>query len=182
MTFEELDIAGVYLITPQFIGDDRGGFFRYYCREEFAAITTSEFVQMNHSINHQKGTLRGLHYQLPPHSEEKVVRCIHGSIQDVFVDLRAGSPTFLKWSSVQLSAANRKILFLPKGIAHGFITLEDHTELLYQHSAYYAPDFERGIHFSDPRLNIQWELEASVVSDRDRSHPTLDEHFNGLIL
>lgn len=180
MNITELDIKGVYKITPKVIGDERGGFFRYYCKNEFSDLTKSEFVQMNHSFNTLKGTLRGLHYQQPPHAEDKLVRCVKGKIWDVFIDLRKESPTFLQWRSAVLSEENKEMLFLPKGIAHGFITLEDDTHVLYHHTEYYHPESERGFRHDDQKLNIDWPVEMSNISQRDEEHPFIADSFKGL--
>lgn len=173
-------IEGVYVIQPHVISDERGGFFRTFCKKEMAELKMREPVQMNHSINHKKATLRGLHYQLAPHREQKLIRCISGSVFDVFVDLRENSPTFLQWGAVELSAVNKNMVFLDDGIAHGFITLEDNTELLYQHSEFYAPQFEAGIRFDDPKLAIEWPLNPEIVSERDLNHPTISSNFKGI--
>ncbi len=173
-------IQGVSLIAPRVLEDDRGAFFRTFCQQEMKSLNMRPSVQMNHSINHKRGTLRGLHYQLPPHREQKLIRCISGSVFDVFVDLRADSATFLQWGAVELSAENKQILFLDEGIAHGFITLEDNTQLLYQHSEFYAPEYEAGIRFDDPMLSIEWPFEPKIISERDRNHPTLSPTFNGI--
>lgn len=180
MIFEEQAIQEVFLICPKIIEDNRGVFFRSFCKREFEKITDTEFVQINHSINFKKGTLRGIHYQLPSFAEEKIIRCIQGSVFDVFVDLRKNSPTFLNWGSVILSAENKKSLFLPKGIAHGFLTLADDSQLLYQHSEFYTPDFEAGIRYDDPKLNIQWPTKPFGISERDKQHPFLTADFNGI--
>ena len=180
MRIEEREIAGVFSIIPHVLEDERGGFFRTYCKNELAKITDSEFVQMNHSINLKKGTLRGLHFQTPPHSEDKIVRCIRGAVYDVFVDVRKDSPTFLQWGSRLLSAENKELLFLPRGIAHGFITLEDQTELLYQHSNFYTPNSEGALRYNDPILSITWPIEPIVISERDKNHPLLTPDFKGI--
>ena len=180
MKIVELNINGVHKITPVVHSDERGEFYRYYCSKEFKKFTDVDFVQMNHSINHKKGTLRGMHYQLPPKGEEKLIRCVKGKIFDVFVDLRANSPTFLQWDSVILSEENKEMLFLPKGIAHGFITLEDETHILYQHSEYYSPEHERGFRYDDKLINIDWPIKIETISARDEEHPFLDAEYNGL--
>ena len=180
MNFEETDIKRVFKVIPRVLGDDRGGFFRFFCKKEFAAITSKQFVQMNHSINAKKGTLRGLHYQQPPHAEDKLVRCVKGKIWDVFIDLRKESPTFLQWRSAVLSEENKEMLFLPKGIAHGFITLEDDTHVLYHHTEYYNPESERGFRYDDQKLKIDWPVEMSNISQRDEEHPFIADSFKGL--
>jgi dTDP-4-dehydrorhamnose 3,5-epimerase len=181
MKFEEHElIRGVYLITPTVLHDERGEFFRVYCKSVFEQITDKEFVQMNHSINYKKGTLRGLHYQVKPCQEQKIVRCISGRIQDVFVDLREGSSSFLKYGFYILDSSHPQMLFLPEGIAHGFITLEDNTQLLYQHSEFYNPQSEKGILFNDPLLKIQWLETPLIISERDKNHPQLTNNFKGI--
>jgi dTDP-4-dehydrorhamnose 3,5-epimerase len=182
VNFEEHHISGVYTIEPQVISDDRGHFFRTYCENEFAALGVNRWVQMNHSHNAKKGTLRGMHYQLPPHEEKKLIRCVSGGIIDVFIDLRADSETFLEWGSVELSAANKRSIFLPEGIAHGFITMEDNSDLIYHHSAFYTSDGEAGIRFDDPSIGINWPIDPSIVSERDLSHTNLTSTFKGIKL
>lgn len=173
-------IAGVYVVVPRLLEDERGTFFRTYCKREFADLGIQEWVQMNHSINLKKGTLRGMHYQLPPHKEQKLIRCVSGKVFDVFVDLRSDSNTFLQWGSVELSAQNKQSLLLPEGIAHGFITLEDDTQLIYQHSEFYAPDSEAGLRYNDPKLAIEWPMEPCSISERDLNHPLISLNFKGL--
>jgi len=180
MRINELNIQGVYEIIPELREDNRGGFFRYFCAEEMKNITQDSFVQMNHSFNNKAGTLRGMHYQLPPHSEGKLIRCIRGAVQDVFIDLREGSPTLLEHASIELSETNHRLIYLPPGIAHGFITLQDNTELLYHHTAFYNPEAERGIRFDDPNLSIDWTRQVEVISERDQSHPKLPANFTGI--
>lgn len=180
MILHKLEINGPILIEPQIQEDNRGGFFRFYCKRELAEITSSEFVQMNHSINHKKGTLRGMHFQHSPYREEKIISCVRGKVFDAFIDLRKDSPTFLKWSSVILSDQNNYLLYLPEGFAHGFITLEDDSHLLYQHSEFYAPGFEGGIRYDDRLINIQWPFPPEVISDRDLDHPLLTNKFKGI--
>lgn len=182
MNFEELKIKGAYKITPKLIKDNRGSFFRSYCQNEFSEITDKQFVQMNQSINYSKGTLRGLHYQIPPYSEEKFIRCIKGEIFDVIVDLRKDSKTFLQWQGINLSEINKELIFIPQGIAHGFITLSDNTHVLYQHTAFYSPNFERGIRYDDDRLKIEWPVDIQCISEKDLKHPSLTKEFKGLVL
>jgi len=179
---KECSIKGVFEITPEILEDQRGFFYRAFCKEEFKKITSSEFVQVNHSFNRSKNTLRGLHYQNPPHCEEKIIRCVSGSIFDVFVDLRYNSDTFLHWGSIHLTAQLRNMIFIPKGIAHGFLTLEDNTELIYHHSEFYSPDHESGLKYSDPRIAIHWPEEISIISERDNNHPLIENIYKGLVL
>jgi len=181
MTFTETLLKGSYVIELNAFTDDRGWFARTYCKNEFAAIGhTAEWVQMNHSFTKDKGAIRGMHYQLPPFSEIKMVRCIAGAVNDVIIDLRKNSPTFLQWFGVELSAQNKKMLYIPEGFAHGFQTLQNDCELIYHHSQFYTPGAEGGIQFDDPKLNISWPLPVTNISERDNRHPLLDENFKGL--
>ena len=181
MTFNETLLKGSYVIELNAFTDDRGWFARTYCKNEFAAIGhTAEWVQMNHSFTKDKGAIRGMHYQLPPFSEIKMVRCIAGAVNDVIIDLRKNSPTFLQWFGVELSAQNKKMLYIPEGFAHGFQTLQNDCELIYHHSQFYTPGAEGGIQFDDPKLNISWPLPVTNISERDNRHPLLDENFKGL--
>lgn len=172
MIFKELPLAGAFLIEPERIGDERGFFARTWCREEFEARGLSaEIVQCNLSFNKKKGTLRGMHYQAPPHEEVKIVRCTMGAIYDVIIDLRPGSPTRRKRAALELTAENHIMLYVPKGFAHGFQTLEDNTEVFYQMSEYYHPESARGVRWDDPVFGIRWPQANPILSDRDRSHP-----------
>ena len=181
MTFTETVLKGSYVIELDTFTDDRGWFARTYCKNEFSTIGhTSEWVQMNHSFTKQQGAIRGMHYQLPPFSEIKMVRCIAGAVFDVIIDLRKGSPTFLKWFGTELSAENKKMLYIPEGFAHGFQTLRNDCELIYHHSQFYTPGAEGGIKFNDPKINISWPLPVTNISERDNQHPLLDENFKGL--
>jgi dTDP-4-dehydrorhamnose 3,5-epimerase len=181
MIFTETKLPGSYTIELEPFIDERGWFARYFCMNEFAQIGhIKEWLQMNHSCTSKKGSLRGMHYQLPPFSEIKLVRCIAGAVFDVIVDVRKDSSTFLQWFGAELSAANKKMMYIPEGFAHGFQCLADDCELLYHHTEYYKPNVEGGIKFDDAKINIQWPLSITVISDRDRSHPYLDEHFKGI--
>lgn len=181
MIFTELPLKGAFIIEPKIFADERGQFYRYFCKNEFSAIGHhKEWVQMNHSYTAKKATIRGMHYQLPPFSEIKYLRCIAGKIWDVIVDIREGSPTFLQWMGVELSAENKKALYIPEGFAHGFETLTDDCELIYHHSAFYTAGMEGGLRYDDPRLHISWPLEPVCLSERDRSHPFINEPFQGI--
>ena len=183
MNFVELSMKGSYLITPEVREDDRGWFGRTYCKNEFASIGhRTEWVQMNHSSTKKAGTIRGMHYQIPPFSEIKLIRCIRGAVYDVIIDLREGSPTFLKWEGIELSEENRRSIYIPEGFAHGFQSLLDDSDLIYHHSAIYASQYERGIRYDDPMIGIQWPREAGKISERDRQHPSLEKDFNGIKL
>jgi dTDP-4-dehydrorhamnose 3,5-epimerase len=172
MRFTETKVAGVFLIEPEPIADERGFFARTWCREEFADHgLTAELAQANISFNHRKGTLRGLHYQAAPHAEAKLVRVTRGAIWDLALDLRRDSPTYLAWFGAELSDANRHMLYVPEGCAHGFLTLTDDAEVAYQMSAPYAPKAARGVRFDDPAFGIEWPGEVVVINERDRSYP-----------
>ena len=180
MKFIPTILNGSFTIQLDPINDERGWFARYFCKKEFSTIGhNKEWVQMNHSFSLKKGTLRGMHFQKPPYSEIKLVRCIQGSVFDVIIDLRKDSPTFLKWVGTELSAENKLMMYIPEGFAHGFQTLEDNSGLLYMHTAYYSPEAESGLRYNDPQVNISWPLEISEISMRDTNHDIL-EKFNGL--
>jgi dTDP-4-dehydrorhamnose 3,5-epimerase len=181
MIFTPTGLPGSYIIEPVPFSDERGWFARTYCKNEFAQIGhEAEWVQLNHSFTRQKGTTRGMHYQLPPFSEIKLVRCIAGAVLDVIIDIRKDSAHFLQWVAVELSAANKKMMYIPAGFAHGFQALTDDCELLYHHSQFYTPGMEGGLHHADPKLNISWALPLTNISDRDAQHPFLDENFKGV--
>jgi dTDP-4-dehydrorhamnose 3,5-epimerase len=174
-------LGGVYLVDVEKIEDERGFFARSFCQNEFKALgLDSSIAQCNMSFNRKRGTLRGLHYQASPHEESKLVRCSSGAIWDVIADLRSNSPTFGKWFSVELSASNRRALYVPSGFAHGFQTLADNSEVLYQMSTLYNSDSGRGIKWNDPYLSISWPLDVSAISPRDQSFPILTE--SGLLI
>ncbi|WP_367848648.1 dTDP-4-dehydrorhamnose 3,5-epimerase [Rhodoferax sp. WC2427] len=173
--FQPTPLAGLWLAQRQPIRDARGFFARFYCAQEFAAIgVVQPLAQINHSFSHQPGTLRGLHFQHPPHAETKVVSCLSGRIFDVAVDLRSGSPTFLQWFGVELSAQAQNSLVIPPGFAHGFQTLEPDSEILYLVTTAYSAEFEDGLHPLDPALAIDWPLPVAEISARDAQRPLLD--------
>jgi len=181
MKFVEPILQGAYLIMPDLLEDERGFFARTFCRREFEAKGLNpDIIQCNISFNKKRGTLRGMHYQVGPHGEAKLVRCTAGAIYDVIVDLRAESPTFKQWIAVELTAENHKMLYIPERFAHGFQTLNDNTEVIYHHSAYYSSENERGLRFDDSGLGIAWPLPVAVISDRDKNHPLMDENFQGI--
>lgn len=174
MIFRPTPLAEAYVIDLEKRGDDRGFFARVFCEKEFADKgLETKFVQINNSLSEHKGTLRGMHYQLEPHAEVKVVRCVRGSLYDVIIDMREDSPTYRQYFGVKLSAANRTMLYAPRGFAHGFITLEDATEAFYLASNFFSPESERGVRWNDPAVGIQWPIEPAVLSDKDRNHPDL---------
>jgi len=171
MTFHETNLAGVLEVLLELNIDERGFFARSWCEKEFGDHgLTTKVVQSNISQNRRRGTLRGIHYQASPFEETKVVRCIAGAIYDVAVDLRKDSPTFKQWYGAELSAENRKSLYIPKGCGHGFLTLADETEVLYLMSDLYNPEAARGVRWDDPAFQIDWPGEVQVISERDRTY------------
>lgn len=181
MIFTPTVLAGSFVIEPSVFEDDRGWFARFYCKNEFEAIGhKKEWVQLNHSFTKEKGTIRGMHYQLYPFREIKMVKCIAGAAYDVIIDLRKNSPTFLKWFGTELSAKNKRMLYIPEGFAHGFQCLQDNCELIYHHSEFYAPNSEAGVKYNDPMINISWPLPVANLSPRDESHAPLKENFKGI--
>jgi len=175
MIFNPTPIKGLYVIDLEKRGDDRGFFARAFCEREFAAHDlVTHFVQVNNSLSAQKGTLRGMHYQLAPKAETKLVRCIRGALYDVALDLRPGSPTFGQHYGAELTAENRRMMYVPKGFAHGFLTLAPDTEAFYFVDEFYAPDRERGVRWNDPKFKIQWPAEPVVLSDKDRTQRDFD--------
>jgi dTDP-4-dehydrorhamnose 3,5-epimerase len=170
--FVETALKGAWIVELEELRDGRGFFARAFCRDEFARHgLRPEVAQANMSFNHRAGTMRGMHYQVPPAAETKFIRCTSGAIWDVIVDLRPDSPTHLQHVAVELSATNRRALYVPELFAHGFMTLTDDAEVLYLVGERYAPGFERGIRHDDPALGIDWPLPATVISDKDRSWP-----------
>ena len=174
-------LAGLMVVRRQRIEDARGFLSRLYCQEELAEIGFTEpVVQINQTVTRAPGMVRGLHFQRPPHAEDKLVSCLRGEVYDVAVDLRAGSPTLRQWHAERLSAENGLSLFIPKGFAHGFQALTDDCELLYLHTASYAPEAEGAVNALDPALAIDWPLPVTEMSPRDRGHPLLDDDFAGI--
>jgi dTDP-4-dehydrorhamnose 3,5-epimerase len=172
MKFHQLRLSGAYRIELQPISDERGAFMRRFCAETFRAMgLESDLIQRSVSYNRHAGTLRGIHFQAPPHCEVKLVRCTRGALFDVMVDLRDGSPTWGQWHGEELTADNRSILYIPKGFAHGFQTLVDHTEVDYEIAPAHVPGAEGGFRFDDPTLGISWPIKAAIISDRDHSLP-----------
>jgi dTDP-4-dehydrorhamnose 3,5-epimerase len=181
MKFIKTPLKGAFIIELEPFRDERGFFARTFCKREFAAIGHSkEFVQFNHSMTFKKGTLRGMHYQVPPNTEIKLIRCISGRVYDVIIDLRKNSPTFLQYYGVILSAENLKMIYVPEGFAHGFQTLEDNTQLIYHHTAYYTPSDERGLNYNDTILDIKWPLEPKNMSEKDQKYTFINNTFKGI--
>ncbi len=177
MKFIETPLEGAYLIEIELISDHRGFFARSWCEREFGDHgLNSNLVQCNISFNTKKGTLRGMHYQIKPHEETKLVRCTQGSIYDVIIDIRQDSPTFKSWYGVNLGASNRKMLYIPEGFAHGFQTLEDNTEVFYQMSNFYHGESARGLKWDDPDVGIDWILKDNlIISERDRGYLPIEK-------
>ncbi len=175
MTFTEAPIPGAYLIDLEKRGDQRGFFARAFCEREFTTHKlVTRYVQVNNSLSAEKGTLRGLHYQLAPRAETKLVRCIRGALYDLILDLRPGSPTFGQSFGADLTAENRRMMYVPKGFAHGFVTLVDDTEALYFVDEFYSPECERGIRWNDPRFRLSWPTAPAVLSEKDATQRDFD--------
>ena len=172
MKFVETKLKGAYVIEIELISDNRGFFARSWCQKEFSDQGLNpNLVQSNISFNLKKGTLRGMHYQAKPHEEAKLVRCTRGSIYDVIIDIRPDSSTFKSWVAVELSAENRKMLYIPEGFSHGFQTLEDNTEVFYQMSESYFPEYSTGVRWNDLAFDIQFPLEITSISQKDQAYP-----------
>lgn len=177
MKFSETPLAGAWIVDVEPHTDERGFFARTWCRREFEEHgIDADFVQASLSYNRVAGTLRGMHFQRPPHAETKLVRCVRGAIYDVIVDLRRESGSYGRWTGLELSANNRRGLLVPKGFAHGFITLDDNTEVLYQISAYYTPGSGTGLRHDDRQLGIEWPVPVKVIDDKDRALPAFADH------
>lgn len=179
MKFTPTPLEGAFLIDLEKREDERGFFARLFCSDEFQKLGLDPaIVQINNSLSAHEGTLRGMHYQTPPYQETKVVRCLSGSLYDVILDLRKDSPTFgCSWGT-ELSSANRKMIYVPKGFAHGFLTLEPDTELLYLVSEKYRPEHERGIRWDDPYFNIDWPQKPKIVSEKDCAIPDFQREYH----
>jgi dTDP-4-dehydrorhamnose 3,5-epimerase len=175
MKFTELPIPGAYLIEMEPISDERGFFARSWCKREFEQRQlTADLAQCSVSFNAKKGTLRGLHFQAKPFQEAKLVRCTQGAVYDVIVDLRPDSNTYLDWYAAELSAGNRRSLYIPFDVAHGFQTLADDTEVFYQMSEFYHPESARGVRWDDPAIGVNWPLASPIISAQDASYPLLN--------
>ncbi len=181
MKFHATPLAGLMLVETEPVRDERGRFIRLHCENEFAPLRQSlHWSQINLSQTKLAGTIRGMHFQHPPAAEAKLIRCLRGSVFDVAVDLRAGSPTFLRWHAVKLSQDRPQQVFIPEGFAHGFQALTDDVELLYLHTAPWNREHEGRLRYNDPMLAIDWPLAVTMVSDKDRDAPLLDRHFAGV--
>ena len=176
MKLIQTEIDGVFEIEPKVFGDNRGWFYESYSKKEFSRLgIDADFVQDNRSFSEKKGTLRGLHCQTEPKAQAKLVSCTRGAILDVAVDIRRGSPTFMKWISVELTAENKKMLFIPKGCLHGFVALTDNVELSYKVDDFYSPENDRSIRFDDPEIGVEWGVDAPVLSEKDKNAPLLKD-------
>jgi len=183
MKIEQIKISGVTIIHSEPFIDNRGFFNRIFCRKELETIRPNIVIaQINHSMTKIKGTIRGMHFQYPPHSEMKIVRCVKGSIFDVAVDLRKDSSTFLQWHGEILSAENMKALVIPEGCAHGFQSLEDDIEMIYMSTSPYCKEAENGIRYNDPKVGVQWPLKRTVISEKDVSYSFLPDYYEGILL
>ena len=174
-------IKGVYVIIPNPFKDHRGMFARVFCKNEFQEIGHSkEIVNINHSATKMKASIRGMHFQYPPKAEVKIIKCIKGSIFDVAIDLRKNSETFLNYYHEVLSADNMKMLYVPEGFAHGFQSLEDDIEMIYYTTEFYSPEHEGGIRYNDPKVNVEWPLEVTDISEKDKNQNLLSDNFKGI--
>ena len=183
MKFDETPLKGAYLISLEKLEDERGFFARTFCNLEFSENgLISQFVQVNNSFTKSKGTVRGMHYQLKPSAEVKLVRCINGALYDVIIDLRPDSATFGKWFGSELSVENRQMMYVPKGFAHGFVTLQDSTETFYFASDFYSAELERGIRYDDPCFQIDWPIKVSESSEKDKNFPDFNLDWHGILL
>ena len=181
MKFKELKLKGAYILQLDSFIDPRGRFTRLFCKSEFSNMGhNKEILQINHSLTKKKGSIRGMHFQYPPYSEIKIIKCVKGSVFDVIVDIRTNSPTFLKWHGEILSSKNNKMIYIPEGFAHGFQTLEDDCELLYFHTAIYDPPSEKRIKYNDPLINVKWPLNITHISEKDKIANFLDKNFRGI--
>jgi dTDP-4-dehydrorhamnose 3,5-epimerase len=172
MIWREMELAGAFVVESEPIEDERGWFARIYDESELKQHgLATRFAQGSLAFNKERGTLRGLHYQADPHAEAKLIRCISGAVHDVIVDLRPASPTFKRWVAVELTAASGRMLYVPEGLAHGYLTLENESETLYLISAPYAPEAARGVRWDDPAFGIAWPDEPHVLSEKDKAWP-----------
>ncbi len=183
MIFNPLILNGAFTIDVQPFRDNRGFFTRTFCEKEFATHNlVQHYVQANHSGTHGIGVIRGLHFQHAPYCEVKLVKCVRGAIFDVIVDVRKGSPTFLQWYGAELTEENKRMMYVPAGFAHGFQTLTDYSELTYMVSSFYNRESEGGVRYDDPKVNIQWPLPVSLVSEKDLKIPLVDSNFEGVLI
>lgn len=180
LTIHETPMNGLYVVETEPFVDHRGAFARWFCEEELAGVIGERGIKnVNFSRTAKAGSIRGMHFQRPPHAEMKMVRCIRGKILDVVIDIRKDSPTFLQHYAVELSAENMRLFVIPEGFAHGFQSLEDNSEIMYLVTEFYSPESEGGLRFNDPVLDISWPLAVSDISDKDGKHPLITPEFSG---
>lgn len=181
LTINKTPIEGLYVVDTAAFIDNRGAFARWFCESELSEIIGNRHIKnVNFSKTIKKGSVRGLHFQRPPHAEMKLIRCINGKILDVVVDIRAGSPTFLQHYAVELSAENMKMFLIPEGFAHGFQSLEDNSEIMYLVTEFYSSEYEGGLRYNDPKLGIKLPLDIADISEKDSKHGLIDSDFDGL--
>ena len=181
MKFKTTSLKDLYTIKLEPFTDNRGSFTRLFCKNDLKDIGyNEEIVNLNNSFTLKKGSIRGLHFQYPPKTETKIVKCIKGEIFDVAVDIRRDSPTFLKWHGEFLSDDNLMMMYIPKGFAHGYQTIEDNTEVIYLVTESYSPENEGGLRFNDPLINISWPVEPTDMSDKDKHQKLIDKNFKGI--
>ena len=181
MILTETTLKGVWIVEPEPVQDHRGKLARLFCQNELSEILRGKTIkQINYTVTQKTGTVRGMHFQKPPMAETKIVSCLQGSVMDVVVDLRRDSSSFLGWYGAILSRENTKMLCVPEGFAHGFQALENNCEMLYFHTEFFSPKHEKGIRYNDPMIEIEWPLEITEISDRDRNHPLLPYEFSGI--
>jgi dTDP-4-dehydrorhamnose 3,5-epimerase len=181
MKLQATPIPGLFIAETALSEDRRGGFARLFCERDLeAAVAGRKIVQINLSRTAARGAVRGMHYQHPPHAEMKLIRCLHGAVFDVVVDLRPDSPTYLKWHAEELRPESAKMMVIPEGCAHGFQALEPDSELLYLHTAFYTPEAEGGVRHDDPAFAIAWPMPVTEISDRDLQHPPVGPEFKGI--
>lgn len=176
-------LNGAFIIELEPCKDSRGEFTRLFCQNEFGVLGWhKQIVQINHSFTIKKGVIRGLHFQNPPKAETKIVKCINGSVFDVCIDLRCGSPTFLNWYSNILSGDDHQMVYIPEGFAHGYQTLETNSELIYFHSEFYSPECESGVRYDDPLIAIKWPITITEISEKDKKHNYIHDNYKGILL
>lgn len=181
MKFSETKLKGLYIVEPEPFEDERGLFFRVFCKSEFKSFgLDKEFVQINQSVNLKKYTFRGYHYQIAPHEDCKLIRCVHGKVIDIIIDVRKNSSTFLQHFSIELTAENKKMVYVPEGLAHGFLTLKDNSQLIYNHTAFYKQGFEGELNANDPRIKVKLPKPIKIISKKDLKIPFLASDFEGV--
>jgi dTDP-4-dehydrorhamnose 3,5-epimerase len=182
MKFTESKIHGVLILENEVFEDNRGAFGRLFNADIFGVNETKNIKQVNHSFTLKKETFRGFHYQKPPFAETKIIKCIKGSVYDIYIDVRENSPTFLKYEIIELNETDKKTLLLPEGVAHGFQSITDNVEMLYLHTQFYNPEYEGAINFAEPLINLNLPLDIKVISEKDKNIKFLPENFKGILI